>query len=137
MEQGTVVMTASAYDLDPCCTVNLSGALDVLDDLLGSGVGGGWEGVGGGGGVEGGGGLGDGSGGVGVGNIVSPSCEPLDVGAGGCLGVVGGCLLVYGVIFLKNFLFLNVMRPEPSILMTYWSCSLTSTTTPVMCHLLG
>ena len=43
----------------------------------------------------------------------------------------------YGVIFFKNFLFRSVILPEPSTLTIYWSCSLTSTTTPVMSHLDG
>ena len=53
------------------------------------------------------------------------------VGAGYCMSMVAGSN------FLRNRLFLMVMRPEPSILTAYWSCCPTSTTTPVRSHLLG
>ena len=45
-----------------------------------------------------------------------------------------GSSLMY---FRKNFLFLNVHRPELSILIPYWSNCFTSMTVPVLSHLFG
>ena len=42
-----------------------------------------------------------------------------------------------GLNALRKRLFLLVSRPEPSTLMTYWSCSAASITVPVRCHLVG
>jgi hypothetical protein len=42
-----------------------------------------------------------------------------------------------GIYFLRNFLFLSVCLPEPSILMRYWWNWRTSMTMPVLSHLLG
>ena len=42
-----------------------------------------------------------------------------------------------GTYFLKNFRFLNVTWPEPSIRMTYWSNWRTSTTIPDLSHLVA
>ena len=44
---------------------------------------------------------------------------------------------ITGTYFLRNFLFRSVIRPEPSTLTTYWSNWRTSTTEPVLSHLLG
>ena len=42
-----------------------------------------------------------------------------------------------GTIFLKNLLFLSVSLPVPCTFTSWWSKGLTSTTVPVLCHLLG
>jgi len=58
--------------------------------------------------------------------------------AGTATGSTGFIMLcAYGVSFLRNLLFLSVSLPDPSTLTTYWSWSLSSTTTPVMSHLDG
>ena len=48
--------------------------------------------------------------------------------------VVGGYT---GMYFLRNFLFLSVCLPDPSILMRYWWNWRTSMTMPVRSHLVG
>ena len=42
-----------------------------------------------------------------------------------------------GMYFLRNFLFLSVCLPDPSILMRYWWNWRTSMTMPVRSHLFG
>ena len=45
--------------------------------------------------------------------------------------------LVYGVVERRNLLFLRDSLPDPSIFTSYWSCSFTWMTVPVLSHLRG
>ena len=75
---------------------------------------------------------------VGAGDDGTPSWLPdFGEGVGGNTGTDEGTegniagVLMKGENFLRNFLFLNVTLPDPSTLILYWSCCITSTTTPV------
>lgn len=46
-----------------------------------------------------------------------------------------GCFT--GMNFLRNFLFLRVLRPDPSVFTTYWSNCFTSVMRPVLSHFVG
>ena len=49
----------------------------------------------------------------------------------------GGGDLCSGANFLRNFRLRNVVRPDPSTLITYWSNCRTSVTFPVLSHFVG
>ena len=49
----------------------------------------------------------------------------------------GGSGEVIGVNFRRKRRLRSVTRPDPSTLIWYWSCCLTSTTVPVRSHLFG
>ena len=51
--------------------------------------------------------------------------------------IARGARGITGTYFRKNFLFRRVIRPEPSTRTTYWSNWRTSTTIPVLSHLVG
>ena len=78
---------------------------------------------------------GDRTAGAGVGRV---RCSSFATGSGGKASRLSGAArVIAGVNFRRNLRLRNVMRPEPSTRIAYWSCCRTSTTFPVLSHLRG